>query len=55
MTGVHAIKVAKKDKNKAKDLSYIKCYTYKQKSYYANKYPRNKKTSDSLDYIHVNN
>ncbi len=27
----------KKDKDKAKDLSYIECYTYKQKSHYANK------------------
>ncbi len=35
--GVNIIKVAKKDKDKTKDLSYIKCYTYKQKGYYANK------------------
>lgn len=31
-TGINATKVAKKNKNKAKDLSYIKYYTYKQKS-----------------------
>ena len=33
-----ATKVAKKDKDKAKDLSHIECYTYKQKSYYASRY-----------------
>ena len=27
--GVNATKVAKKNKDKAKDLSYIKCYIYK--------------------------
>ncbi len=31
-------KVAKKDKDKAKDLSHVKYYTCKQKGYYANKY-----------------
>ena len=36
-TGVNATEVAKKDKDKAKDLSQIKCYTYKQKGHYANK------------------
>ena len=36
-TEVNAIKVAKKDKNKAKDLNHVKYYTYKQKSRYANK------------------
>ena len=37
---INVTKVAKKnkDKNKAKDLSYIKCYTFKQKDHYANKY-----------------
>ena len=39
-TGVHITKVAKKDKNKAKDLRYIKCYTCKQKGYHINKYPQ---------------
>ena len=39
-TEVNAIKVAKKDKDKAKDLSHIKCYTYKQKNHYASKYPK---------------
>ncbi len=29
--------MVKKDKNKPKNLSYIKYYTYKQKSYYNNK------------------
>ncbi len=38
-TRVHTTKVAKKDKNKAKDLSHIKCYTYKLKGHYANKCP----------------
>ena len=38
-TAVNAIKIAKKDKNKTKDLSHIKCYTYKQKDYYSNKCP----------------
>lgn len=39
-TGVNAIKIAKKDKdtNKAKNLSHIKYYTYKQKCQYAHKY-----------------
>lgn len=35
--GVNSTKVAKKDKDKAKDLSYIKRYTYKYKDHYANK------------------
>ena len=45
VTGVNATEVAKKnkDKDKTKNLSYIKCYTCKQKSYYANKYPKNSK------------
>ncbi len=37
-TGVNTTKVAKKDKDKvSKDLSYVKCYTCKQKDHYANK------------------
>ena len=36
---VNATKVIKKEKDKAKDLSYVKCYIYKQKSDYANKCP----------------
>ena len=35
---VNATKVAKKDKNKAKDLSYVEYYTYKQKDHYVNQY-----------------
>ena len=42
-TRVNAIKVAKKNNNKIKDLSYIKYYTCKQKSHYANKYLDNPK------------
>lgn len=42
-TGVNAAEVAKKDKNKAKDLSHIKCYTYKQEGHYANKCPEKPK------------
>ena len=38
-TEVNATKVVKKDKDKVKDLSYVKCYTCKQKSLYVNKYP----------------
>ncbi len=40
-TGVNTTKIAKKDKDKdkAKDLSHIKCYTCKWKGHYANKYP----------------
>ncbi len=39
-TGVHAVEIAKKDKDKAlKDQSHIKCYTYHQKGSYANKCP----------------
>lgn len=37
-TGVNAIKVIKKEKNKVKDLSYIEYYTHKQKGHYINKY-----------------
>ncbi len=39
-TEVNAIKVVTKDKNKAKDLSHIECYTCKQKGHYANKCPK---------------
>lgn len=42
-TGVNATKVAKKNKDNAKELSHIKCYTCKQKGYYANKYPKKSK------------
>ena len=44
-TRINAIEVAKKDKNKnkAKDLSDIDCYIYKQKGYYANKCPKKTK------------
>ncbi len=37
---INATKVAKKDKDKAKDLSHVKCYTCKQKGHYANKCPK---------------
>ncbi len=37
------MKVTKKDKDKAKNLSYIKCYTCKQKGHYTNKYPKKPK------------
>ena len=33
-TGVNATKVAKKDKDKAKDLSHVKYYTCKQKGHH---------------------
>ena len=36
-TGINTTEIVKKDKNKAKDLSHIKCYTYKQKDHYMNK------------------
>ncbi len=39
VTGVITTKIAKKDKDKAKDLSHVKCYTCKQKVHYANKCP----------------
>ncbi len=45
--------MSKKDKDKANDLSYIKCYTYKQKGHYANKYPKNPRTSSGLDNPYV--
>ena len=39
-TRINVIKVVKKDKDKTKDLSHIKCYTCKQKGHYVNKYPK---------------
>ena len=36
--GVNITEVAKKDKDKAKDLSIVECYTCKQKGYYASRY-----------------
>ncbi len=42
-TEINITKVAKKDKDKAIDLSYIECYTCKQKVYYANKCPKKSK------------
>ncbi len=42
-TGINATEVAKNDKDKAKNLSYIECYTCKQKSHYANKCPEKSK------------
>ncbi len=42
-TWVNATKVAKKDKEKAKDLSHVECYSYKQKGHYANKCPKKAK------------
>ena len=37
-TGVSVTNVVKKEKDKTKDLSHIKCYTCKQKHHNANKY-----------------
>lgn len=34
---VNITTIAKKNKDKAKNFSHIKCYTYKQKIYYTNK------------------
>ena len=42
-TRVNATKIAKKNKDKTKDLSHIKCYTCKQKGHYANKCPKKPK------------
>ena len=39
-TGVNATKVAKKDKDKAKNLSHVKCYTCKQKGHYTKRCPK---------------
>ncbi len=36
-TEVNTTEMTKKDKDKAKNLSHIKCYTCKQKGHYANK------------------
>lgn len=43
VTEVNTNEVAKKNKDKVKDLSHIKCYTCKQKGYYANKCPKKPK------------
>ncbi len=43
VTGVNVTKVAKKDNDKAKNLSHIKCYICKQKGHYANKCPEKSK------------
>lgn len=43
-----------KEKNKVKNLSYIKYYTYKQKDHYTNKYLEKPKTSGSLSYFYIN-
>lgn len=45
--GVNTTEIVKKNKNKdkAKNFSYIKCYTCKQKSYYTNKYPEKSKNN----------
>ncbi len=37
---VNVTKITKKNKDKAKILSHIKCYTYIQKDYYTNKCPK---------------
>ncbi len=42
-TRVNAIEVAKKDKDKVKDLSYVKYYTCKLKGHYVNKCPEKSK------------
>ena len=42
-TGVNATKVIKKNKDKAKDLSYVEYYIYKQKSHYASRCPKKPK------------
>ncbi len=42
-TEVNITEVPKKDKDKAKDLSHIECYTCKQKGHYANKCPEKPK------------
>ncbi len=40
---VNTIKVVKKNKDKVKNLNYIKCYIYKQKDNYVNKCLQNSK------------
>ena len=37
-TGVYAINVAKKNKDKVKNLSHVECYISKQKGYHASTY-----------------
>ena len=34
ITRINTTKITKKNKDKVKDLSYIKCYIYKQKNHY---------------------
>ena len=43
VTRINATKVVKKNKDKIKDLNYIKCYIYKQKSYNISKYSKKSK------------
>lgn len=38
--GINTIEVTKNNKDNVKHLSYIKCYTCKQKNYYVNKCPK---------------
>ena len=40
---VNATKIAKKNNDKTKNLSHIKCYICKQKGHYTNKYPKKPK------------
>lgn len=40
ITKVNITEIVKKNKNKAKDLSYVENYIYKQEGQYANKYPK---------------
>lgn len=54
MTKVNATKVAEKDKDKPKDVSNIKSYTYNLKGHYAKKFPKKQKTSDSFGNLYVN-
>ncbi len=42
-TGINATNIAKKDKDKTKDLSHVKCYTCKQKGYHVNECPEKSK------------
>ncbi len=42
-TRVNATEVAKKDQDKAKEMSHVKCYTCKQKGHYINKCPKKSK------------
>lgn len=54
VTGVNTTKVTKKDKNKTKELNYIKYYICKQKDYYANKYSKNQKIGSNLGNLVIN-